>query len=255
MKRKNDDIPYLPNGEIDYELIEKEDLFCHFYLPQIYNSPDDIEQFIDSRNVDVKATKALLEWRKAKKLDITPTEDQVYFDKVFGYIYSVYKDRRESTNLQIEKWLKEYIEKELINHGFSYFKKLAFESCARDFSMAKQFGFKKGRSFVNYYKSIEVDGKEMGPFDKGENDKFIESFFIRTSKFGIQPYKSGDEYYATVDVYSDRVYIAGCDDMSWTYTPKTKKDAKDFAEYLKRGSPVWNFCYTELISRELEFTN
>ena len=180
----------------------------------------------------------------------------MYFDEVFGYIYDVYKDRRESTNLKVERWLKDYVEKELINNGFAYFKKLSFQECIPDFNRYKKYGpSRKLKEPINYFKSIEVNGKTMGPFDKGENNKFIESFFIRTDKFRIQPYKSGKEYYATVDVYSDSVYIAGCDDMSWTYTPKTKKDALDFAEYLKRGSPVWNFDYVDLISRELEFTN
>ena len=255
MKRRNDPIPYLPNGEIDYELIEREDMFCHFDLPKIYDSPEDISKFIESQNVNVQATKALLDWRVKKKLNITPTEDQVYFDEVFGYIYDCYRDPRESTNKKVEGWLKDYVEKELIFHGFEYFKKLAFESTCRDYLRDKKYGIRQDREPINYFKSIVVDGKEMGPFEKGENNKFIESFFIRTDKVAIQPYYSGEEAYATVDVYSDRIYIAGCDDMSWTYTPKTKKDVLDFAEYLKRGSPVWNFCYTELISRELEFTN
>jgi hypothetical protein len=257
MKKKKD-YPRLSNGEIDYSKVDAGNCFRDF--PKIYSTVEDIEEFILHKNCYYPVLMNLLKLRKENKLNLTPTEDAFYFENLFDYIYDVYRIPTEETYKKVAEWLQ-HIEYSLVFSGLSYVKCNSYESVRSNWEAKVRLAEFAKESGI---KNTKFDLKEINCFiDIGENNDFynrkdpklIESFWIKCDKCVIQPIIKGDEAYARVHVYPERVYICGCDDSSYTLFTKTKKEAKEFALYLKCAAPVWNFRYTNIIHHKLEFTN
>ena len=255
MKKK--EYPKLANGEIDYSKVDISNDFRDF--PQLYSKVEDIENFILSRNCCFPVLNNLLKLRKEKKIDITPTEDKFYFDGLFHYIYDVFRVPTKKTYERVQDWLG-YIERNLVYGGFSHVEGTAYNSVRQsfkvkidmnDFYKEKNLGKFRDIKEINCFHDIGVN-KE---FYNSPSPKLIESFWIKCDKHVIQPIIVGDEAYARVHVYPERVYIFGCDDSSYSLLNTTEKEAKDFAFYLKCAAPVWNFKFIKVIHPKLEFTN
>jgi hypothetical protein len=257
MKLKND-LPKLPDGEIDLSKVDISNDFIHF--PPLYQTPEDIAKFIQDNNCDFPIIMELLNRRKNNKLDITPAEDKFYFDNLFSYVYDVFRIPVPETTEQMISWL-EYISDSLLETGFNQTKKDSFESAGRSFDMMKrQDEFfknydgklsKKARKSVlvdiNYHTEILTDDPE---YYNGNPEKVVEQFWIKSDRHR-QPVIVGDEAYMRVWVYDDHVYIFGCDDMSWSFNSSKPEELADFVKYLKQAAPVWNFCFPKLINKEL----
>lgn len=242
--------------EEDLSKVDISEDFMRF--PPLFSSPDDIENFIHSRNLSYPVLQNLLRLRKENKLDITPTESNFYFAELFSYIYDVYRVPVEETYKGAQKFL-DYIESYLVDSGFDLVIKKSYERLLEDWETRKRLYAFLGRrrskpEFINYYTEIGLNEKENSYYLCSKSE-LIEQFWIRSCRHSGQPQIVGDEAYMRVYVYPNRVYIFGCDDCSYTLTVKGQKSAKDFANYLKSMAPVWNFSYCKLIHSDLKFTN
>lgn len=244
------------DAELTSEDLSKVDIGNDFRnFPQLYKTPEDIENFIRERNVDVPVLSNLLKLRRENELDMTPTEREFYFASMFGYIYDVYRVPVEKTYGNVIEWL-EYIEDCLVFSGFSYFIAEAYQYAYHKYEriefVSKILNRDSTKERINYYSELVVKYLE---FYISKRPELIESFWIKSSRSSGQPVAVGDEAYMRVHVYPDRVYIMGCDDSSFTFRSKTEQESRGFAEYLKCGAPVWNFHYFKTIHPNLEFTN
>jgi len=264
MKKKK--LPLNPDGSVDFTKIDPSNDFDLF--PPMFSCPEDIEKFIHEENLQwvLLSVTDILQARKNKKLEITPTEDQFYFGAMFDYIYDVFRVPVPETRIKVKDWLDEYVCENLRLYGFEYFKKVSFDRVRRDFDRKVRFekfiterniDF-KGKEVIreiNCYREIPV-GENWGDFHVCYKPELIEQFWIRSSMIYCPFWMpSEEEAYMRVWVFPDRVYIFGQDDASWTLTTNNEEKSKEFARYLKCTAPVWNFEYIELIHPELKFTN
>ena len=231
-------------------------------FPALYDTPDDIEKYIKQRKLNAPVLLNMLKLRKGTLLGLTPTEDEFLFDNLFRYIYDVFRVPVEETYKKMDDWLTDYIEGELVLGGLDLVKKNAYEGVSQRYDAHKRFDefcdekelpSKRFLKEINCFNKIKVDHADY--YDWSKKPNLIESFWIKTDRNSIQPVDVGDEAYARVHVFPDRVYIGGCDDCSWTLYTETEQEAKDFSKYLKCAAPVWNFSYPTTIHRKLEFTN
>lgn len=248
----------LPNGEIDYSKVDLGNDFRDY--PQIFNTPEDIEKIIKERGWVYPVLQNLLNLMKVNRFDLTPTEAKFYLEELFDYIYDVYRVPTEKTYVGVAKWL-DHIENSLVFSGLSFVIDNAFQHVydAYHTRLSTEKFFKENNiarnvaklESINYFTDIGINED----YYNRTRENVIESFWIKTSRRAIQPVLVGDEAYARVHVYPDRVYIFGCDDSSYTLTTTTREEAIDFATYLKCASPVWCFSKPSLIHDRLEFTN
>lgn len=230
-------------------------------FPAIFKTPDDIWDFIQERNLDLPVLKNLLKLRSENKIELTPTELDFVFKEIFDYVYDVYRVPVEKTYKATAEWLK-YIENTLVYDGLEKYIQTAYASAIQTYEtglhldeILKDLAPRRELiKEINYYKDIGLDDKEKSYYERNDT-KVIESFWIKSSGNAGQPQCVGDEAYMRVNVYSDRVYIYGCDDCSYTLETKTEEEAVAFAKLLKCAAPVWNFGYNRTIHRNLEFTN
>lgn len=258
------ELPRLSDGTIDYSKIDLAEDFGLF--PKLFSTPDDIEKFIIDNNVDVPLTKDILKHLKGIKLSITPTEKKFYSEAMFDYIYDVFRIPVPETTKKVIDWLNDWVEDNLRESGFAYFKKHSYESLRDHYntqlhlkSILEKYHYEQGADSIlpeiNFFNDIELDHSKDYYISKAEN--IVEQFWIRSDMNSGQPVwiKKENEAYMRVHVYPDRVYIFGCDDMSWTFKARIREDALEFSQYLKCAAPVWNFNYRKLIHPNLEFTN
>lgn len=262
-------LPLNPDGSVDFSKVDPHNDFHLF--PKIYQCPEDIEKFILEENLkdELPLIVDILKCRKTKKLGITTTEDKWYFDELFDYIYDVFRIPLPETKKQVKDWLDVYVTEHLRIYGFSYFKEQSFKNVRQSYKQKKDFQERmkawpellKGNVLslqeINYTNDIGVGEGNCNSYYLSSNPDIIEQFWIKSDLIAGQPrcIEETNEAYMRVWVYPDRVYIFGCDDMSWTLTTKNAEESKDFACFLKCAAPVWNFCYPELIHPNLEFTN
>ncbi len=256
MKTKSD-LPLLSNGDIDYSKI---DIINDFHLlPQIFKTPDDIEKYIIDRNLSCPVLKNLLILRRENKLDLTPTETEVYFDSFFDYIYDVFRVPVEETWKRMDKWLYEYLENEVVFGGLTAVRDNYFDNRKSNFKLLKDFvkiTTEEWCPIINYVESIgDLDWTVNNGLDSSPD--LLEHFYIKSGQQGGQPFidEETGEAYMGVRVKKDNVYIYGCDDMSYTYFADTEKESLEFADFLKRFCHVYNFGNYKEIHTKLEFTN
>jgi len=250
-----------PIRDIDLRKVNPANDFRDF--PAIFQTPDDIKEFIEERQLDLPVLSNLLKLRKLKQLNFTQIEDQFYFAELFDYIYDVYRVPIEDTYVKTAEWLSG-IERSLVYGGVSHMVRHAYE-----FAMNRyQSKLDVEKFMADFYKEHKVERQNQEDLinyhtDIGEANEFyhrpqanvLESFWIKTDSCSGQPLRKGDDYYMRVHVYPERVYIFGCDDTSYTLETKNQKEAQDFAKLLKTAAPTWDFNYAKLIHPQLEFTN
>lgn len=235
-------------------------------LPPLYKSPEDISKFIKEHGCSFPVLENLLKMRAENKLKeaLTPTEIKFFFDEVFDYIYDVYKRPNEETYKGVKDYLS-YIENNLTFGGVGGVKiqliqqvLTSYRSMADMVARFNDFFGPKGKrrkriKKINYYKNI---GNVRYPeFYESKDKDLIESFWIKSDLHTGQPAHVDGEAYMRVHVFPNRVYIFGCDDCSYTLQTKTKKEAKEFAKFLKCAMPFWDFGDLYSIHPKLEFTN
>jgi hypothetical protein len=248
-------------------MIKKIDISsCYKNYPALFSTPADIAKYIVDHKVDAPVLLHFIKLlgEKDNTLGLTPTEKKFYFDRFFDYVYDVFRVPVPETYERMTPWLEDYLEGKLILGGLDNVIKSAYESIYRHYEHRLNFleicnkhNLEMEQEFpeINCFTSIEVNGKVMD-YGKDFEQDVIEQFWIRSDYHGGQPYITNDgEAYMSVTVYSDRVYICGCDDFSWTLYTKSQKESKKFAHYLKCAAPVWNFNHVKLIHPKLEFTN
>lgn len=226
--------------------------------PQIFKTPEDIEAFINERQLNFPFISNLLKLRNEKdnKLGLTPTEKIFYFDKFFEYIYEVYRVPCEETAQRVIEWL-EHLEGEIVLKGMRGIIEDSYDGI-REFYLArlrireslKKLGASKEEGLINFHENVKCRYPKHYV-----DEKALEQFWIKSDSSAGQPELVDDEAYMRVSVYEDRVYIFGCDDMSYTFFSEDKEKSLEFAHYLKTAAPVWNFSFFKLIHPELEFTN
>jgi len=212
----------------------------------LFKGVDDIENFImreEDRKARLPVLTNLLKLRKEKKLELTPTENEFYFDMLFNYICDVYRIPHPHTYELVLEWL-DHIESSLVYNGLSFAIRKSYELASikiettislLDFCEDKDAPF----DYNNYYTDIG----EKNDYYNSKRKNVIESFWVKSSRSSGQPVEVGDESYMRVHVFDDYVYIFGCDDSSYIYKSKNQKELNNFLLYLKHGAPVWNFHY------------
>lgn len=223
--------------------------------PRLFTTPEDIERHIATYDLDLPVLNNLLKMRKEKRLDLTPTEVEFYFQSMFHYIYDVFRVPVPETFDKLNGWLN-YIEINLTCNGLRWAiddaydsTRVGYDSWARFYKMRVSFIKNYHPEVINCYQEIDCDHGEK------DNKDVIEAFWIRSDRTSGQPFDAGDEAYMRVWVFPKRVYIFGCDDCSFTLTTDNEEESKTFAMYLKCAAPVWNFSNLKYIHHELEFTN
>ncbi len=249
------EIPRFENGEIDFSKVDVHSDFRLF--PRMFSNTTDIENFIKNHNVDAPVMSRILKLKSENKLALTDTESKFFFDSFFDYVYDVFRIPVQYTYDKTKDWLSNYLEKKLIQSGLSSVKEIAFDRVVRNYEtrlMLEKLRKKDILKEINCYDFIGEE-EENHAFYNTKQEKWVESFWIKTDLFSIQPIIKKNEAYARVHVYDDRVYIFGCDDCSYTLKTKTRKAAIAFARYLKCASPTWSFSHTKYIHKNLKFTN
>lgn len=222
---------------------ETVDELKQFYkLPKLFSSIEDITRFIDDHS-DVTRYPVLLnllKLRNSNDLELTPTESEFYFYKLFSYIYEVHRIPNEETFNNVIEWL-DGIESDLVHKGLSHVIEWAYMSVNTRFGSAyraaKYIGKKYTGDYHNFYKNLPLRNP-----DYYNRDNATEQFWVKSSKYSGQPVLVGDEAYMRVIVYDDHVYIFGCDDSAYGWKGD---DVNKFVLYLKHAAPVWNFGYFE----------
>ena len=204
----------------------------------------DIEDFIQKRTVSVPFVYSLLRARETKQLDITPTEEDFYFRRAFYYGYNLIS--MSKSNGKIIEWLKR-LDQNLMNAGFNHIKKNAYSfpelgNYWEDMDLTKY-----AEKDLNCYPAL--DGNEALKIDV----PLLEHFYIKTDRHYTEPFIVGEEAYAAVNVYSNRVSIYGEGDFSWGFDGNQSL-CKRFALHLKLGAPVWNFQFPRQIHPDLKIT-
>lgn len=240
------EIPRLENGEVDYSQVDVHNDFRLF--PKIFNTPADILNFIQKENVDAPILSKIIQKADNKELEWSDVERDYYLGEFFDYIYDVFRIPVDYTIQETKKWIL-YLEATVLWEGISGIERRAYESVFYkiiSFECADRIGIlDKTQPVINHH-VLNIDGNQTDG---------INSFFIKSDSKAGQPYEFEGESYMRVIVREDSVYISGCDDMSWTLPVKNKEEAENFAEYLKRAAPIWNFQYVKLIHHGLIFTN
>lgn len=226
--------------------------------PAIFKTPQDIRDFIIERNIEAPITLRFIELCEQNKLDWTPTETAFYCEQFFDYIYDVFRVPVEQTFINAAKWIVEFNESIILQEeGVHGVIALAYRNVYYNFQpWPRMREFTKGRNepkIINYITDIPTGDYYL----YNRDDQVKEQFWIRSSRRNGQPEIIGDEAYMRVWVFSDKVYIFGCDDCSYTVESKDAKELEDFVLQLKCAAPVWNFDHDFLkeIHPKLEFTN
>jgi hypothetical protein len=237
--------------------------------PPLFESPDDIIDFINQFKIEtVPILKVLLQLWKSKKLvtehEYTETELNFILSETFDYIYDVYRVPVEKTYSGVIKWL-EYIESNLLSGGLSLLSKLAYSSIDSNWETTRSIdefmeehkidtNRHRHRKLLNYYTDIGLPPENLKYYTRDGAD-VVEQFWIKTTYSG-QPEVVGYEAYMRVIVYNtNKVYIFGCDDCSYTLESNDKDEIESFVKKLKYAAPIWDFMFKEFIHRKLEFTN
>lgn len=224
------------------DIDKTEDLRKFYKLPKLFSSIEDITRFIDDHS-DVNRYPVLLnllKLRNSNALELTPTESEFYFYRLFEYIYDVYRVPNEETFNKVIEWL-DGIESRLVYSGMSGVIGWAYMSIKTNFNIAyetaKTLEIEYEGDYNNFYTDIPTRNSDYY-IRKGVK----EQFWVKSSKYSGQPVLVGDEAYMRVIVYDDHVYIFGCDDSAYGWKGD---DVNKFVLYLKHAAPVWNFGYFE----------
>ncbi len=245
-----------PIEQID---LKKVDIHNHFRdFKPIFSNPQDIEDFIEWKDLKLPILKEFLRLRKSKtELGLTPTESEFYFNNLFDYIYDVYRIPVEETYTSTIGWLK-YLESKLVHHGLDgiigdVYQRVFSDWESRKFltRVLKKLNKPDKREVINYHTDIG----EPSDYYISKKAELIESFWIKSSRYAGQPVCIEEEAYMRVHVYPEKVYIFGCDDSSYTYTAENEENSKEFANLLKCAAPVWNFAFANGFGKQFEFTN
>lgn len=218
---------------------EKVEEIEKFYkLPKLFSSVEDITTFINNHSDTSRypVLLNLLKLRSSNGLELTPTESEFYFYRLFEYIYDVYRIPNEETFNNVIDWLDD-IESRLVHSGMSGVIEWAYMSINSRFDSAyttsEILEIEYEGDYNNFYTNIPTRNSD---YYVRKNAK--EQFWIKSSKYIGQPVEIGDEAYMRVIVYDDHVYIFGCDDAAYSWVGP---DINKFVLYLKHAAPVWNF--------------
>lgn len=212
-----------------------------FYkLKKLFSSIEDITRFIDDHS-DVNRYPVLLnllKLRNSNALELTPTESEFYFYRLFEYIYNVYRIPNKETFNNVIDWL-DGIESRLVHSGMSGVIEWAYMSVNTRFdsayTTAEILETEYEGDHNNFYTNIPTRNSD---YYVRKNAK--EQFWVKSSRWTGQPVNVDDEAYMRVIVYDDHVSIFGCDDVAYSWSGD---DITKFVLYLKHAAPVWNFGY------------